>query len=399
MPVLAILAAIAGVGVLLFLCTLFRAAFAQVSDLPQYVAAAQMIAHGDGSQAYIIDKMLAAQQAIFHNPERGVIALFIPPCGLAWLMPLALVPASLAPDLWKAFLLFCLALGIFALRKAFKLDLTTTCWLTALVCFSGITYDALRIDQVSAPMFLGYCLAIWALKSNRPYLAAFALTIFLLKPQQIAPFIAFLFGAKQYKSVGGFIAMTVAFTGIGLALVGVDGFHNYSTLIASCIEDKRYMVPVIFCTLRGQLYRIFSTHHEIINIVTLGIAFLSYVWFFFIARRLSNSSRWLEYGLIVIPPMGVALSPYYLAYDLLPLIPSLLLFMTEFEATLPPLVILGGMLLTMIFILPFSVYIHQDWVLSDKLVNPQFVVLMIWGITCMWLYYKNIRQRVSSEAA
>lgn len=394
-------AAILGIGTLAFLVLLFRGAFSTVSDFSQFIAPAKMLVRGEGSQLYVIPKLLAAEQALYPYPARGVVVLFAPPCGLPWLLPLALLPAKIAPDIWKIFLVLCLGTGVYALKRAFKLNFTATCWLVALVCLSGVTYDALRIDQMSTPMFLGFCLAVWALKSKRPYIAGLALTIFLLKPQQIAPFLILLAGARQYKSLASFGGVAALFTIIAFALIGVDGFHNYSNLVAACSEDNTYMVPFIICTLRGQLYRIFQyDHHALINVITGIICFLSYIWFFVIARRLSQSKEhWLDYGLIAILPMGVALSPYCMAYDLLPLICPLLVLMTEFEATLPPATILIGMILTMVFIIPFSVYIHQTFVLSTTAFNPQFAVLFIWSVACMVLYYKKLQKTVTSDSA
>jgi hypothetical protein len=395
MPFLAIASAVLGVGILAFLVLLFRGAFSAVSDLSQFMAGAHLIAVGEGSQVYVISKLFAAEQAIFPYPARGGVGLFVPPFGLPWLMPLALLPANIAPDVWKLFLIACLALSIFVLRRAFQLNFTATCWLTAFICFSGSTYEGLRIDQVSAPMFLAYCSAIWALKAKRPYLAALALSVFLMKPQQIVPFVMLMIGARQYKTVLGFACIAAVLSAIGLALVGVDGLHNYSALISSCIEDNRYMVPIISCTLRGQLYRVFSSYHDLINMATLIVCCLSYIWYFLIARRLSHSKHWLDYGLVAITPMGIALSPYCLSYDLLPLVPTLLILMTQFEATLPPLAILLGMILTMVFIIPFSIFIHQNWILTGQVLNPQFAVLFIFGIACMTLYYKDLRKRVA----
>jgi hypothetical protein len=397
MPFVAVASAVLGVGTLAFLVLLFRGAFSAVSDLSQFMAGAQLLAKGEGAQVYVISKLFATELLLFPYPARGGVGLFVPPCGLPWLMPLALLPASIAPDVWKLFLIVCLALSIFVLRKAFQLNFTATCWLTAFICFSGSTYEALRIDQISTPMFLAYCCAIWALKAKRPYLAAVALSVFLLKPQQIVPFLVLLIGARQYKTVLGFAGIAAALTAIAFALMGVEGFHNYSSLLSSCIEDNRYMVPIISCTLRGQLYRIFSTHHDVINTLSLVVCCASYIWYFAIARRLSQSKHWLDYGLVVIMPMGVALSPYCLSYDLLPLVPSLLILMTQFESTLPPLAILLGMLLTMTFIIPFSIFIHQDWVLSSQVFNPQFAAIFIFGIACMALYYNDLRKRVAAE--
>ena len=397
MPVVAVLAAIASVITMLFLCTLFRAAFGKVSDLPQFMAAARLIAQGEGSQIYVITKLFATEHSIFPSLAKDGVGLFVPPCGLPWLLPLIVLPTSIAPDVWKLFMIACLVFSVLFLRKAFQLNYVATAWLTAFICFCGSTYDALRIDQVALPMFLALCVAIWSLKVKRPYLAAVALSIFLLKPQQIAPFLMLLIGVRQYKTVGAFFAITIAFTAIAFALIGVDGFRNYSTLLSSCIEDNRYMVPIMSCTLRGQLYRIFAQHHDVINIVTGFISIASYLWFFVIARQLASSKHWLDYGLIVVMPMGLALSPYCLAYDLLPLLPGLLIIMTQFESVLPPLAILVGMLLTMTFIIPFSIFIHQDWILAGQVFNPQFAVVFIFSVACMAMYYKQLRKLIAAE--
>ena len=222
MPV--VLAAVGTVTLISFVVA-FYGGFSKISDLPEFVAAARMIASGNGAQIYVVPEMARVEQLLY---GRSIVMFFVPPFGLPWLMPLALVPPSMAPAIWKVFLIVTLALSVVVLQKAFSLNRTETCWLIAALCFSGASFDALRIDQLSTPMFLAFCCGLLALKKDRPYLAALALSVLVLKPQELLPFVIFLFGAKKYRVVLALIGIGLFLSVLGYLFVGSTGLNNYS---------------------------------------------------------------------------------------------------------------------------------------------------------------------------
>lgn len=372
--------AVAGIGTLGALTYLSLGAFAQISDLPEFYAPMKMIVAGSGSQIYVIPELSHIEQFYYPSAARAVVTLFTPPFGLPYFLPLAALPSDLAPAVWKFFLAASLFIGIAFLRAAFKLSFAATCWLTAVVCFSGCAYEALRIDQVSTPIFMCFSAAIWALKNNRPYLAAFALSGLLCKPQEILPFIIFLVGARRYKTVGALTVIGLVLMAVAYLLIGKDGFVNYSELIKNSITDTRYLVSDISCTLRGQLYRFFPEHRLESHYISLAVLVPCLAACLWIGEKVRRSDRWLEYGLVAVMPLGIVSALYCYYYDLLILVPTALLLMTVFEPELPPLGILAGMLGGLAFMLPFSIFIHFNWIMVGHAPNPHFFVLLAFAI-------------------
>jgi hypothetical protein len=394
MPVL--LAAL-GVLTLAFLVLAARGAFSTISDLPEFMAAAKMIAANSGAKIYVVSELAHVEQLLYPSTTRGVVMLFVPPFGLPWLMPLALLPPDMAPAIWKVFLVLSLAISIPVLQKAFSLNRTATCWLIAGLCFSGCSFEALRIDQLSTPMFLAFCCAILALKRDRPYLAALALSVLVLKPQELLPFVIFLFGAKQNRVLLALIGIGLALTAIGYFLVGTAGLSNYSALMKSTIEDNTFLVSDISCTLRGQLFRAFPHARGLCHYVSLGVLGMVSIVIFLIGRRLSVSKKWLDYGLIAVMPVGIVSALYCYYYDLFLLVPTVVLLMTEFENELPPWSILAGMMLVLAFMMPFSIFIHLDWILKGQIFNPHFAILALFAVGTLAFFYSNISKKVSAQ--
>jgi hypothetical protein len=376
---LPVVLAIAGIGTLGTLIYLSRGAFAQISDFPEFFAPMKMIVAGSGSQIYVIPELSRIEQ-FYYPSSRAVVTLFTPPFGLPYFLPLAALSSDIAPLIWKIFLAASLFVGIAFLRSTFKLSLTATCWLTAVLCFSGCAYEALRIDQVSTPIFMCFSIAIWALKNNRPYIAAFALSGVLCKPQEILPFILFLVGVRRYKTVGALAVIGLVLMAVAYFLIGKDGFANYSELIKNSVTDTRYLVSDISCTLRGQLYRCFPQHRLEAHYFSLAVLAPSLVACLWLGNKVRRFDRWLEYGLVAVMPLGIVSALYCYYYDLLILVPTAVLLMTVFEPELPPLGILAGMIGGLAFMLPFSIFIHLNWILEGKMLNPHFFVLLAFAI-------------------
>ncbi len=390
-----IVLAVLGVATVGFLVVVSRGAFASVSDLPEFMAAAKMAASGHGSEIYVIEKLSEMEHFLY--PFAHTMTFFVPPFGLPWLMPLTLLPPDIAPLLWKIFLLLCLAMSVPILQRAFSLNRAATCWLSAALCFSGCTFEALRLDQLSMPMFLAFSCAILALKQERPYSAAVALSVLLLKPQELLPFVVFLLGARKSKVLLLLIGIAAFLTVVGFALVGPAGLSNYSQLMKSTITDNRFLVSDISCTIRGQLLRYFPDARVLVHYISLGFLAVSLLVIFAVGRRVAKSRKWLDYGLVTVMPLGMVSALYCYYYDFLLLVPSLILLMTEFEPELPPWSILVGMVLVLAFMMPFSMLIHLNWILAGHRLNPQFAVVLLFAIGCLALFKIRIVRKLDVE--
>jgi hypothetical protein len=229
-----------------------------------------------------------------------------------------------------------------------------------------------------------FSMAIWALKMDRPYLAGIALSGLIVKPQELLPFLIFLLGAKCYKPVVTLVAIGVVFMGLGYLFVGAAGFAHYNALMQSTINDLTYLVSDISCTLRGQLYRYFPGQRVLMHYISTAVLGVGLLLIYLLGRKSGKQSRWLELGLVGAMPLGIVSSLYCYYYDLLLLVPSVLLLMSTFEAELPPIGILALITGGLAFMLPFSIFIHFDWLMKGHKSNPHFFLLLLMAVSCFW---------------
>ena len=381
---LSVFAAVIGVLTFCIFLYQFRLASSSISDLIEFLAAAKMAAAGHGAEIYIVPELSQVEHFLY--PARGDVIFFIPPFGLPWLMPLSLLTPDMAPGVWKGFLVLCFVASLWIMRKVFDLGRTATCWLIASSCLSGCTYDALRLDQTTTFMLLGFSFAILAFKNNRPYLAGIALSVMLLKPQILLPLIFLALGAKQYRALASLLVCAIILLGVGVALVGFDGLHNYATLMQSTIESDQYLGTRFSCTLRGQLFRLLPEYRTAVHYFCTAIVCLTCTWAFKVGRGRADSKNWLNYGLFAVMPSAVVTSLYVFYYDLLLLMPTILAFTQTFRPELPSWSPWCVLFLMLIFTPPISTYFHYNWILKEQVFNPQFTVLAAFAVVSIVFY-------------
>lgn len=242
--------AIASICILVFLISQSAAFMGKISDLPEYYAPARMIVDGNGANGYILAKLGDEQHNLFSGMGNRVVALFVPPQGLALISPIGMLKVSLAIIVWKAFLVSCLITAISCLALTFSLDYKQTCFLIAGFCLSFPCYEALRLDQLAPILLLSFSATIYFLRKDKDIAAGIYLSLLmLLKPQQILPFLAYLVGLRRWRPLLVVIGMFIIFTVIALIEIGNSGFANYLALVRSP-EIIAYMQPELNATLR-----------------------------------------------------------------------------------------------------------------------------------------------------
>src|SRR5579885_876592 len=107
--------------------------FDRITDLPRFFAAAKMMVAGQGKDIYRLPELASAEQSTFPRLGERVMAFYYPPLALPWLLPLAAVPARLAPWLWTGLLLASTGGSLFALQRAFALGWTEVLCLWAVL--------------------------------------------------------------------------------------------------------------------------------------------------------------------------------------------------------------------------------------------------------------------------
>ena len=160
-----------------------------------------MVLSGNGAQVYDIAQQRAAQHALFPGDEESSDRFLRKSIRVAYDSADWMGSGFDAVRLClESSLEHCALVCRFSLiKRIFELDFRGTLWLIAVMLCSGAAYEAMRIDQVSSFMLCGFCFALWALKEERPVLAALGMSVVLLKPQELLPMLLFMLGARKYK--------------------------------------------------------------------------------------------------------------------------------------------------------------------------------------------------------
>jgi len=373
--VVATLFAILGICTLFGLTYLSLPAFGGISDLPEYYAPAKLILEGKGALGYTIEGLGEAQHRFFPSMGGRIVALFVPPQGLALVSPIALVSPDASRFVWKSLLVLCLAASIFLLRKTFELSYKQTCYLIAAMTLSDVAYNSLRIDQLAPILLLSYVAAIHSFKHNKNISAGIWLSLIVLKPQQFLPFLAYLAGAKKFKPLFACAGIVAALSLVSLMQIGQTGWSNYFALVSSP-SSVPFMQPELTPTVRGQLLRLFPAASGSIFSLTAGIYLFSIALAALVGWKLRDKKNPVLLGVVGVMPLGLVLSMHCHTYDLLLLIPTILLIFNDAVIPFGQLWKLAVMLGAIVFMLPLSVEIQHEYLLKGGQFNPWFFLLL-----------------------
>ncbi len=380
--------ALLGVGSLVFLILLSAGAFGQISDLPEYYAPAKLVLEGHGASAFTLGGLSDAQHRLFPSMGSRIVVLFVPPLGLALLSPIAFIPATMIPYVWKVLLVLSLVASICLFRRSFELKYKQTCYLIAAISLSDACYEALRIDQLAPILLLSYAATVYCLQKKYDIPAGLWLCLIILKPQQFLPFVAYLAGTKRIRPLIVCCTAFLVLAVIAYLQIGLNGFANYTALVSSP-SSIQYMQPELTPTLRGQLLRLFPAAAGTIFSITSIVYFASIVFSFCLGLRYWRHPDSVLIGVLIVMPVALVTSLHCHTYDLLLLIPSILVLFSDtlvlFGAPIKLAVMFGGIT----FMLPLAITIQYDYLLKGGQFNPWFFQLMIFAIYLIVLVFRN----------
>ncbi len=373
--IIATLFAVLGVGALCTLIYLSIPAFGGISDLPEYYSPAKLVIEGKGADGYTIKGLEEAQHRLYPSMGQRIVPLFVPPQGLALLTPIALFPPEVMRYLWKALLVGCLGAALFLLKKTFNLGYKQTCYLVAAVTLSDAAYNSLRIDQLAPILLLSYIGAIYCLEKKQDIGAGLWLALFVLKPQQFLPFLAYLAGAKKFKTLIVCGAAFAILSIIAYVQMGTTGITNYMALV-SAPSSLPLMQPELNPTIRGQLLRLFPDAAPTIFTLTSAMYLATIGLGLFVGWKFRNKENALMLGVLGFIPLALVASMHCHTYDLLLMVPTIILIFNDSLIPFGQGWKLAVMLGTIVFVLPLSIEIQHNYLLKGGLLNPWFFLLL-----------------------
>lgn len=361
------------------------------SDFPQYYAPANLIVSGHGAQAYDVETFSRVQHQCFPTMgERAGVPTYLPPPSLVWFIGLGFLPGQVADIVWRIVQFGCVVASILLLRNAFSLKKKALLWLVAVFCLSGPAFAAIKIEQVTMLILCALCVAIWALRKDKSWIAAVALSFFMMKPQEGIPFLVYLLGARRYKVVVYTACILAGMTILAFLLIGPQGFSDYLHLGGSAVEQSPLMQSELGPTVRGQLLRLMPESKAAIAVVSGLVSLCSLLFMFLSGRRFASHRAWLQAGLLISIPLGLVTCYHMHSYELVLLTPTVVAILAgPLQHAIPPVALLAGYLVFALFMVPFYIYIHWDYLINAHWVlNPHFFGLLIIAGATAFLAYR-----------
>jgi hypothetical protein len=231
------------------------------------------------------------------------------------------------------------------------------------------------LGQIGPIFLLGLVGLLIGLKRERFVLAAISQSLFWFKPQLILP-VFFFELAAGYRNVT-IMSFLIALMGmlISCILGGFSIIPKYIQLLREMqIEQARESIDP---TLLGQLLRL-SCNFNIANKIAIVAWLATFVLAFYIGKRVKNSPLRLAVLFSVIIPMGLCFTLHVRSYDLILLIPGvLMLAKLQVEGWLKYLkfILIGG--ITAILILPAWIFIHYRYIAKGGIFDFFFLATLI----------------------
>lgn len=319
------------------------------------------------------------------------VPTYLPPPSLFWFLPFGLMSGSQAFIAWKIVQIAALIGSIFLLKDAWGLNRKAVCYLIAGICVSGPAFAATQLGQISMLILCALSTMVWSFKKDKLWLAAIALSVLMLKPQEGLPLMIFLAGAKRYKMLSMTIGVLAVASLVIFCFIGVQGMTDYlATTTAIDTSQSVWMQSELGPTVRGQLLRLAPESKGLITKASSIVMLISWAYIFFSGRKFAARPAWFGACLLIAVPVGVLTCLHLHSYDLLLLVPSLVLVLSgPLESIAPSWLLLAGFLITGTFMVPFYIFIHWDYLLKDHwILNPHFFALLAMTAGFSYLAYR-----------
>ncbi len=382
------LSAIYGIVFIAWLILSAKSAYFSFSDLPEFYTSAKLFSQHRALTIYDIKEFCKLENSFFPLMHNRSLGFFLPPQALLFLYPLALINVKILPAIFGLFLTTCLFVSIAILARMYSIPHHKLAYTIAYLSLCGFAYEPIRIAQLSTILLLGLVCLIYALTRNKDFISGIILNCFWLKPQLIIPYAVFLMGARRYKVfMWAGLTTVLILTILWFLYPGLTIYKAYQALISFSIEHSSYTQPELNATIRGQLLRIFPSFKTGIMQITSVIWLTTLICFFYLGHKLSKCKQFVEMGILLTTPLGILTSLHCYNYDLVFLLPSILIIfklidkLSKLEFTIYFLYLIA-------FFMPIHVMLYYQYLLKGGTINPYFGLLLLYSLLCYKLAFK-----------
>lgn len=382
--------ALTSIGIMSFIMVASAPTALQVTDAPQYYGVSKMLSTGRGSRVYAQPDYTDVTTECFPGLKGRIRSTFLAPFSLPWLYPLCLIPANIFIAVWTVFLGVVLLASLLILAQTFNLQIGQTAWFCALLFLSGSAYESLRIGQLAPLLILSFSSALYFAKKEKWWLVGIALSLLILKPQELLPIALVLIASGRWKWLPSFAACGLILLGLSYMMIGSEGFAGYSVMMRSLYDNTKSLHTELSPTIRGQLLLLFPNLVQPITTFGTALNLIGLALIVFFSRRMKDSPKWLELTFFAALPFACVTALYWHSYDLLLLMPVFAIAMKEdLFKQIPIWLKLILFPLAIIFFLPAYILVHYNYLLEGGKINPFFIAMFVFTATAIYISVKS----------
>jgi hypothetical protein len=179
--------------------------------------------------------------------------------------------------------------------------------------------------------------------------------------------------------------------------MGTTGISNYMALV-SAPSSVPYMQPELNPTVRGQLLRLFPNAAPTIFTATSALYLATIALGVFVGWKYRHHENALRLGALGFIPLALVASMHCHTYDLLLLVPTIIMIFNDSLIPFGQVWKLAVMLGTIVFVLPVSIEIQHNYLLKGGQFNPWFFLLLSLS-AALFVYVWKKAPVANSEAA
>lgn len=382
--------ALTSIGIMSFIMVASAPTSLKVSDGPQYYGISKMLGDGKGSRVYAQPDYSNVTAECFPELKGRKRETFLAPFSLPWLYPLHLVPANIFIAVWTVFLGVSLLASLLILARTFNLQIGQTAWFCALLFLSGSAYESLRIGQLAPLLILAFSGALYFAKKEKWWLAGIALSLLILKPQELLPIALALVAGGRWKWIPSFAACALILLATSYLMIGSEGYAGYSEIMRDIYNNNNSLHTELAPTIRGQLLLLLPNMVQPITSIATVLNLAGLALIIFWSRLKKDSANWLESTFFAALPFACVTALYWHSYDLLLLMPVFAIAMKDnLSKEIPIWLKLILAPLAVIFFLPAYIFVHYNYLLEGGKINPFFIAMIIFTVVAIYISAKN----------
>ncbi|MBX9688384.1 MAG: glycosyltransferase 87 family protein, partial [Candidatus Obscuribacterales bacterium] len=332
---------------------------------------------GQGADIYKLNSVFRIEHEYFPSMQERGVGFYIPPFATPLLAALGLLPPGISYLFFLSASCLSVLFSVHLLGRTFSLKLQGKAWLFAGLCLSGPLFESLKIAQLAPFLLFSISLFLLLSKQKKDYQSGAALSLLLLKPQELLPLALYLLAKRKLKVLASLILLTLVLAAISLSFLGPEGYNNYLELLKDSAANTRFMQPELSATFRGQFLRLCEPANQMANLASAALLLLSLLLIFGQAV-FNKESKEPETLLSFALPLGLLSALHCHDYDLLLLAPwGLSLYLQKDTNALTKAAKIAISILFALLSLPLYVPIHYQWLLTQKAaLNPIFIAFL-----------------------